>query len=81
LQDIIKLVSCLSIIASKKLSVPQRDLGDWTASLIFVSWLDAMQSNSIDCGLWILTKIVAVIQGYDLTSLQEKDMTVFQHYL
>ncbi|KIJ14126.1 hypothetical protein PAXINDRAFT_13039 [Paxillus involutus ATCC 200175] len=60
IKDIIKLISHLSIIASKKHSAPRRDLGEWTANPI---------------------SITAVLRGYDMTGLQEKDMAVFHRYL
>ncbi|KIJ08568.1 hypothetical protein PAXINDRAFT_18312 [Paxillus involutus ATCC 200175] len=78
IKDIIKLILCLSIITSKKYVIPHRDLGNWTARLV---QLTATQTNSFDCGLSVLAQIAVVLQGYDTTGLQEKDMALSRSYL
>lgn len=40
-----------------------------------------MQINDIDCGLWVLAQITAVLRGHDITGLQESDMNAFWQYL
>ncbi|KIK94717.1 hypothetical protein PAXRUDRAFT_33373 [Paxillus rubicundulus Ve08.2h10] len=80
IEDITKLVSCLLIIASKKLSLPCRDPGDWTASPIMVCCCHPLQrsNTSINCCLWVLAQFVAVIQGYNMTGLQEQTCASMQ---
>lgn len=41
----------------------------------------AVQSNSYDCGLWILAAIAAVLRGKHMTGLVEGDMRVFRQEL
>lgn len=33
------------------------------------------QSNGVDCGLWVLANIVAVLHGYHATGVDESQMT------
>ncbi|KAI6034740.1 hypothetical protein BKA83DRAFT_4487730 [Pisolithus microcarpus] len=74
IQDIMKLVSRLFMIAVAKSMVPERDLGDWTA---FPVLLNATQTNGYDCGLWVLAQIATVLRGYEITGLREEDMIAF----
>ncbi|KIJ58397.1 hypothetical protein HYDPIDRAFT_34233 [Hydnomerulius pinastri MD-312] len=77
-QDIIKLISRLFTIASRKCGIPRRHLGDWTANPVL---LTPIQTNGIDCGLWVLAQLAALLRGYDITGLQEIDMAAFRQYL
>ncbi|KIK14926.1 hypothetical protein PISMIDRAFT_16910 [Pisolithus microcarpus 441] len=78
IQDIMKLVSRLFMIAVTKNVVPERDLGDWMA---FPVLLHATQTNGYDCGLWVLAQIAAMLRGYKITGLREEDMIRFQRFL
>ncbi|KIO00406.1 hypothetical protein M404DRAFT_103160, partial [Pisolithus tinctorius Marx 270] len=59
IKDISRLISRMSFIASKRLGVPQRDLGSWSAHPIIIS--TPLQSNRYDCGLWVLAQVAAVL--------------------
>ena len=53
-------------------------LHDWTATPISA---DAVQSNSYDCGLWVLAGALAVLRGFDASGLTEEDMPWFRSFL
>ena len=94
-QDIIQLVSRLSHIASVKRNGPLVHLGKWTAYPVTVRiivgpfdctcltrfQLSAVQTNAIDCGLWVLAQIIAVLRGFDATNLAQRDMPAFREYI
>lgn len=40
-----------------------------------------VQTNNIDCGLWVLVHIAAVLRGCEITGLSKSDMNMFQQYL
>ena len=40
-----------------------------------------MQSNGIDCGLWVLSTIAAVFRGFYVTDMVEQDMVSFRALL
>ncbi|KIN93816.1 hypothetical protein M404DRAFT_35711, partial [Pisolithus tinctorius Marx 270] len=78
IKDISRLISRMSFIASKRLRVPRRDLGSWSAHLIIC---EPLQSNGYDCGLWVLAQVAAILRGYDITNLHEGNMIAFRRYL
>ena len=41
----------------------------------------ARQTNSYDCGVWVLASITAVLRGFDVTGLQEADISAFRYFL
>ncbi|OBZ78541.1 Ubiquitin-like-specific protease 1A [Grifola frondosa] len=41
----------------------------------------AMQTNSYDCGLWVLASILAIFRGSDVTSMVETNISAFRAYL
>ena len=43
--------------------------------------LKSRQTNSYDCGVWILAQMAAVLRGYDVTGIKEHDMVSFRHFL
>jgi Ulp1 family protease len=43
--------------------------------------VDCLQTNSYDCGLWVLASIAAVLQGFDMTGFSETDMPWFRQFL
>ena len=50
----------------------------WTARPLLTQ---AVQSNSYDCGLWVLAAIAAVLRGKHTTGLVEGDMGVLRQEL
>ena len=40
-----------------------------------------LQSNSYDCGIWLLVGVAAVLCDYDITGLNEDNILHFQYYL
>ncbi|KIN99430.1 hypothetical protein M404DRAFT_30479 [Pisolithus tinctorius Marx 270] len=77
-KDIAHLVTRLSLIASKRLGIPRRDFGSWSAHPIA---LGPLQSNGYDCGLWVLAQVTAVLRGCNITNLRKADMRDFRRYL
>ena len=41
----------------------------------------AVQTNGYDCGVWILSQILAVVQGYRCTGGQECDMKHMRRFM
>ncbi|KIK15256.1 hypothetical protein PISMIDRAFT_115435 [Pisolithus microcarpus 441] len=78
IQDILKLVCHLFMIAMVKMVVPVQDFGEWMA---FPVLLHAIQTNGYDSGLWVLAQIVAVLRGCEITGLREEDMIMFRKFL
>ncbi|KAL0569425.1 hypothetical protein V5O48_012542 [Marasmius crinis-equi] len=54
------------------------DLASWTARPLHIV---ALQTNSYDCGLWVLWVMAAVIRGFDYAAIEEKDIVKFRKYL
>lgn len=50
----------------------------WTARPVVVN---ARQTNGVDCGLWVLAAIAAVLSGYHTTGLEEGDMARLRYLL
>jgi Ulp1 family protease len=40
-----------------------------------------MQTNGVDCGLWVLAAIAAMLRGYQVTAFREGDMVAFRELL
>ena len=40
-----------------------------------------VQSNSFDCGLWVLASALAMLRGFDASGLAESDMPWFRDFL
>jgi Ulp1 family protease len=40
--------------------------------------IEPLQTNSYDCGVWVLVCIASVLRGYHVTGLQEGDMAAFR---
>lgn len=47
---------------------------DFTAWKAYPLHLQAVQTNGYDCGVWVLAIVLAVLRGYDMTSMQETDI-------
>lgn len=67
---------------------------DWTAVNLSVCMIiisddpllthiktDVLQTNSFDCGLWVLACIAANLRGYNVTGLEEADMVWFRQWI
>jgi hypothetical protein len=52
-----------------------------TMNLIPSRQIHTMQTNGVDCGLWVLAAIAAVLRGYQVTALCEGDMVAFRELL
>jgi Ulp1 family protease len=40
-----------------------------------------LQSNNYDCGVWVLSTIAAVLRGFQVTGLDEGEMSWFRGFL
>ncbi|KAF8452432.1 hypothetical protein L210DRAFT_3383491, partial [Boletus edulis BED1] len=76
--DIITLVTRLCTIAHAQRGAPLRHAGQWVAVPITTT---ALQTNAVDCGLWVLAQIVAIFRGCQATGFEEHDMMPFRRYL
>ena len=89
-----RLICCLTSIATRRLGTSRRDQGDWTAHPVLVGFgsnavyftncylqLEPRQSNAHDCSIWVLAQIAAILRGYDVTSIKEDDIPHFRHFL
>ncbi len=45
--------------------------GEWMAQPIVSAKL---QHNGVDCGVWVLAVVAAILRGYFMTSVSEKEM-------
>ncbi|KAJ2934568.1 hypothetical protein H1R20_g2518, partial [Candolleomyces eurysporus] len=51
---------------------------EWHAQPLFVN---PVQSNSYDCGIWVIAFIVSVLRGFTLPGLNESDIATFRDAL
>ncbi|KAI6031038.1 hypothetical protein EDC04DRAFT_2868959 [Pisolithus marmoratus] len=81
----IKLICHLSSMATQRLGTARQDQGDWTAYPVSVSLdkvaLEPSQTNSHDCGVWVLVQMAAILRGYEVTGIREHDINHFRHFL
>ncbi|KAG9316189.1 hypothetical protein JVU11DRAFT_2213 [Chiua virens] len=78
-QDVMKLLARLQHIAHWHDHAMHADVSaEWIAHPLVVKTL---QTNGYDCGVWVLATVAATIRGFDVTSLSEKDLPLFCHYL
>ncbi|KAF8232839.1 hypothetical protein L208DRAFT_1423035 [Tricholoma matsutake] len=79
IKEIMQLVNHLVALANKH-SHPLHVATNkgWTAWPVAVH---IMQSNGIDCRLWVLSTIVAVLHGFYVTDMVEQDMVPFRALL
>ena len=40
-----------------------------------------LQSNGVDCGVWIIAAAMACMRGYRILSMKEVDIPTFRRYL
>jgi hypothetical protein len=50
----------------------------WTARPLSI---DIRQTNTYDCGVWVLACIAAVLRGYHVTGCLEEDMLALRNIL
>ncbi|KAJ7512280.1 hypothetical protein B0H11DRAFT_2346274 [Mycena galericulata] len=76
LKDIMTLITRMVSLAERKhhpMSVGLADGGAWGASHLFEPGRPR-QTNSYDCGVWVLCTMAAFMRGYCSTGVSEKDM-------
>ncbi|KAG2753127.1 hypothetical protein P692DRAFT_20723577 [Suillus brevipes Sb2] len=73
-----KLIERFLTIARQRHSGVQIDLNGWKTQAINVK---PCQSNTYDCGLWVLAAMTAVLRGRHITNLQEEQMSDWRHYI
>ena len=78
LQNALNLITRLRSLAALHDIPFMTPLHDWTTTPISV---DAIQSNSYDCGLWVLAGALAILCGFDASGLAEDDMPWFRTFL
>ncbi|KAI9453747.1 hypothetical protein HD554DRAFT_2199295 [Boletus coccyginus] len=77
--DVMRLITRLLTIAKRKHPTDiQLDYRPWVA---YPTTSLPRQTNSYDCGVWILATVAAVIQGFDATGLKEAEIADFRRYL
>ncbi|KAG2156682.1 uncharacterized protein EDB93DRAFT_1238950 [Suillus bovinus] len=77
-KDIMNLIARLSSIAQQRRGSHPVDLTGWVACPLTVH---PLQTNSYDCGLWVLAALAAVLRGAHTPGIYEKDMISFRHYV
>lgn len=79
LQDIMAFITSL-VLCSNREGHPLHIITEegWTAQPLLAQ---AVQSNSYDCGLWVLAAIAAVLRGKHTTGLVESEIGVFRQAL
>ncbi|KAI5985803.1 hypothetical protein EDC04DRAFT_2873645 [Pisolithus marmoratus] len=78
IKDIMQLICRLSSMATRRLGTACQDQGDWTAYPVL---LEPSQTNSHDCGVWVLAQLAAILRGYEVTGIREHDINHFRHFL
>ncbi|KAG2144610.1 hypothetical protein DEU56DRAFT_732418, partial [Suillus clintonianus] len=77
-KDIMKLVGRLILLARKHHHHFPVDLEGWVARPLNIQ---PLQTNSYDCGVWVLAAIVAVLRGRHVMGVREADIGDLRHYL
>ncbi|KAI6011172.1 hypothetical protein EDC04DRAFT_2959313 [Pisolithus marmoratus] len=74
IKDIMWLICHLSSMVTWRLGTARQDQGDWTAYPVL---LEPSQTNSHDCGVWVLAQMAAILRGYEVTGIREHDINHF----
>ncbi|KIK18057.1 hypothetical protein PISMIDRAFT_110170, partial [Pisolithus microcarpus 441] len=45
------------------------------------SQLEPHQTNGYNCGVWVLAQMAAILRGYEVTGIEECNISHFCHYL
>lgn len=77
-KDVMKLIARLLAIARQRRHHVATELDGWTARPLKIT---PVQTNSYDCGVWVLGSIAAVLRGHHVTGLHEDDMCHLRHHL
>ncbi|KAI6158808.1 hypothetical protein EDD17DRAFT_1487803 [Pisolithus thermaeus] len=78
IKDIMRLICRLSNLATQRFGTTHQDQGDWTAQPVL---LEPCQTNGYDCGVWILAQMAAVLRGYEVTGIEECNISRFRRFL
>ncbi|KAI5991333.1 hypothetical protein EDC04DRAFT_2872922 [Pisolithus marmoratus] len=74
IKDIMQLIFHLSSMVTQRLGTACQDQGDWTA---YPMLLEPCQTNSHDCGVWVLAQMAAILRGYEVTGIGKHDINHF----
>ncbi|KAF8240872.1 hypothetical protein L208DRAFT_1420300 [Tricholoma matsutake] len=77
-KDIMCLITKLVILTNKQGYYLPVVTEGWSAHPLVVY---TIQTNRVDCGLWVLAAIAAVLRGYQVMALHEEDMVGFRELL
>lgn len=72
------LIARLLSIAHQRRGSHIVDLKGWVARPLSIN---PLQTNSYDCGLWVLAALAAVLRGAHRPGMREEDMIAYRHYL
>ncbi|KAG9316921.1 hypothetical protein JVU11DRAFT_3001 [Chiua virens] len=75
---IMDFLSRLSTIAVSRLRIKVDVDVEWTA---ISATCAPIQTNAVDCGLWVLAQMVAAFRGQGITGMKEEGMSTFRRYL
>ncbi|KAG1851783.1 hypothetical protein C8R48DRAFT_810421 [Suillus tomentosus] len=78
IKDVMKLIARLLAIARQQHHHVTTELDGWIARPLKIT---PVQTNSYDCGVWVLAAIAAVFRGRHVTGLCEDDMRHLRHHL
>ncbi|KAG9309405.1 hypothetical protein JVU11DRAFT_10654 [Chiua virens] len=73
-----ELITQLMSLVKETFSNVQIDDHPWIAHLLITV---PLQLNGYDCDVWLLVAVVAVLCGYDIMGLNEKNISYFCQYL
>ncbi|KAG1749430.1 hypothetical protein EDB19DRAFT_1679681 [Suillus lakei] len=73
-----RLIERFLTVARQRHSGVQIDLEGWKVRALNIN---PCQTNSYDCGVWILAAMIAVLRGRHVTGLHEEQMSNLRHYL
>ncbi|KAL4263554.1 peptidase C48 family protein [Pleurotus pulmonarius] len=77
-QDVMRLITRLVLVANRRGRSCRVIPDGWIARPLCVK---GVQSNGYDCGVWILSTIAAVLQGYEVSGMTEDEISQFRHEL
>lgn len=77
-QDIIKFIERLLILSNEYNHPLLVDTAGWVARPVTTT---ASQTNSYDCGMWVLAGIAATLRGHHTVGMSESDVREFRNIL
>ncbi|KAJ8077749.1 hypothetical protein PM082_002182 [Marasmius tenuissimus] len=72
------LVSCLAANAIDQGYEIELKLSEWSSRPLVLS---PLQTNSYDCGVWVLWVTLATLRGYDMAHVDEGNIRIFRKYI